>query len=186
MGNETSEVFNIRKSLKLQKKTKEKQKLNEIDAMDEVKEDFVDKLKKWWSNEVELEQYFDKCIDAGYENIKYIEALHGDQTKMDTFVQAIGIEKEGHIMMVKEALIALHERMEKLEQAKQQKLNEQKQHEEEMKKFKEDVQENEYESDDGELTESKFLKWKKMRGIQKKKKDDSDDSSAFGLVNKLN
>ena len=86
---------------------------------DEIKEDLVGDLKKWWSTEVELEQYADKCIEAGYENIKYIQSLKGDETKMTDFVEAIGIEKAGHIMIVKEALIALNEKMKALEEIKQ-------------------------------------------------------------------
>jgi len=187
-------VFNIRKSLKQAQTNKKKQELakkkqaklaaaaakaqqviNESDG-DETKEDLVGELKQWWTDEVELSQYLDGCIDAGYENMKFVEAIRDDADRINAFVEAIGVEKAGHIMMIKQKLQTLHEQLVKKEEAAK-KLQQEKEKEDEV------LSEDEIDDDidDGN-------KWSKLlKGIAKKKISNDDSSSWSGLtMDKLN
>lgn len=179
-ANESADVFNIRKSLKQAqniKKKQEKLQNQSVESKDEIKEDFVDELKSWWTTEVGLSQYLDGCIDAGYENIKFIHALQGNEDRMNAFIQAIGVEKAGHSMMIKQKLIALNEQMLKQMEIEQEM-------EQEMVEL--DEQSNE------DLKKSKFSEWKMLKNIMTKKMNinsgGGDDSSSWsGLVkDKLN
>eukprot|EP01084_Bolivina_argentea_P311331 538891_1 len=201
----SADVFNIRKSLKDLKKKEEMKKKKEMKRIkalkekqkreqeeeenkneNEIKQDMVETLKEWWKNEIELEQYYDKCVDGGYENMKYIYAIKGDDGKMDKFISAIGIEKEGHIMMVKEKLRELNTKMENIKDMKKQieekREKERKALNEEEKQFNElFMNDNKEDSDDDDGPQDQFKAWKLLKFKRMRAK--GSDSSSIGDFN---